>query len=134
VFEAGVDAARAHLGGLREELARLLGDDDERWYLFGFERPSDPETPEVPENLVATPGARGSHAVFVDWDNARRAENYRVLARDAATSAMVLECIVEESEEMLGLPAGVTVKITVTARNDTGGESAESEPITAAAP
>jgi hypothetical protein len=133
-LEAGMDAARAHLGGLREELTRLLGDDDERWYLFGFERPSDPETPEVPANLVATPGGPGSHTVFVDWDNARRAETYRVLARAAATGAPLLERIVEESEAMLGLPAGATVKITVTARNDAGGESAESEPITVAVP
>jgi hypothetical protein len=134
-LEAGIKAARSHLGGLREELSRLLGDDDERWYLFGFERPSDPETPETPANLVATPGAPGSHSVFVDWDNARRAETYRVLARDATTGAQVLAKLVGESEAMLaGLPPGATLKIAVTARNDAGGESAESDPITVAVP
>jgi len=45
---------------LREELNLLLGPEDERCYRFGIDRPVDPETPEMPENLTTIPGAPGS--------------------------------------------------------------------------
>ena len=61
---AGITNRR--LTGWRNELGQLLEDDDERWYAFGFSKPSDPDTPEVPENLVIVPGPAGSHMVFID--------------------------------------------------------------------
>ncbi len=71
-LEDGIAAARDRLSGLREELTRLIGEDDERWYAFGFERPGDPETSETPENLTAVPIPGG--ALFSDWDDARRSD------------------------------------------------------------
>lgn len=122
--------ARTRLTGLREELAQLLGPDDERWYIFGFDRPNDPRTPEVPENVTATPGAAGSGDLFVDFDDARRAEKYRVRLSNAGSGAEVAARLVAESEAMLSdLPLGTALKIEVTALNDAG-ESQPSEPVT----
>jgi hypothetical protein len=130
----GIRRGRARLTGLREELGQLIEDDDDLWYAFGFEKPSDPETPEVPENLVATGGGPGT--VFADWDDARRAESYRVTIRDLATPPNVLAtAIVEESEHTFtGLPSGTDFKVEVTARNSKGGESGPSAPASGTVP
>jgi hypothetical protein len=44
----------------------------------------------VPQNLTLALGAVGSGVVLVDFDHARRAERYRVMAVDAAAPATVL--------------------------------------------
>jgi hypothetical protein len=59
--------------GLIDELDQLIADDDPRWHAFGLNRPSDPETPEVPESLVLTAGPLGTGTVLADWADARRA-------------------------------------------------------------
>ena len=123
-LDLGVRTARKRLSGLREELGQLLGRDDERWYAFGFDRPSDPVTPETPEHLVVTPGAQGTGMLFVDWDDARRAESYRVLVLGSINGAVITERLVSESEITLtGLSSGQTVRIVVSSRNGKGGES-----------
>ncbi len=135
---AGIKAARARLTGLREELDQLIEDDDDLWYAFGFDKPGDPDTPEVPENLVATPGAAGSKMLFVDWDDAVRGHGYRVIVTDTATPPVQLANeIVHESEANLTLdtlPSGTAVRITVSARNRTGGESGPSTPVNSTVP
>jgi len=131
-LEVGLVRARKRLMGLREELAQLLGRDDKRWYAFGFDRPSDPQTPEVPANLVATPGQAGTGSVFLQWDDARRAENYRVVVRDAAGNELA-ERLVAESELLLtGLAPGQTVRVFVSARNGRGGESVPAPAVSVA--
>lgn len=122
----GIRRGRSRLSGLREELDQLIDDDNDLWYAFGFDKPSDPETPEVPENVVVTGGSPGM--VFIDWDDARRAENYRVTIREAADPANQLATqIVEESEHTFaGLSSGMAITVVVTARNNTGGESGPS--------
>jgi hypothetical protein len=131
-LEAGIASARTRLGGLRDELAQLLEDDDPIWYAFGFNKPSDPDTPEVVENIVVTPGPPGSHLLFIDWDDARRAVAYRVIITAVAGGQELKnEIIYEQSEAMFSnLPPG-QVKITIAGRNSKGGESAPSEPVTA---
>ena len=127
-LEQGVKAARMRLSGLREELARLIADDDHRWYAFGFDRPSHVGSPETPENVVVTPGAAGSGLLFVDWDDARRADSYRLRALDA-DGKVLAEVMPQDSEAKLtGLPTGSTVALTVTARN-AAGESPASEAV-----
>jgi hypothetical protein len=127
-LEQGVKAARMRLSGLREELVRLIADDDHRWYAFGFDRPSHVGSPETPENVAVTPGAAGSGLVFVDWDDARRADSYRLRATDADGNVLA-EVLPQDSEAKLtGLPAGSTVALTVTARN-AAGESPASDAV-----
>lgn len=107
----------------------------ESWYAFGFARPNDPETPEVPEHLVVTPGAPGSGVLFIDWDHARRAESYRVSVLSSVNSPVVAERLVEESEITLtGLASGQTVRIAVASRNAKGGESAAAPEVTITVP
>ena len=134
-FENGVAAARRRLTGLREELSQLLDPDDERWYAFGFDKPSDPTTPEVPENVTATAGSPGSRQLFINWDDARRATGYRLIVKSGTNGeAPLVSTLTQESEQTLnGLPAGATVRITVSARNDAG-ESQPSPVITAVVP
>ena len=135
-LEVGLRNARTRLSGLRNELGQLLEDDDERWYAFGFSKPSDPDTPEVPENLVITPGPAGSHLVFIDWDNALRATSYRVLIkRDAANTPELKNIIVTESEVTVNDIASATpIIVTVSARNSKGGESGPTNAVNATVP
>jgi hypothetical protein len=122
-FYDGIAAARDRLSGLRSELAQLMPDDDPRWYAFGFSRPSDPTTPPKVEHLVVTPGAAGSGMVFADWDDAPRAENYRVVVTNTSDGTELVNRIVEESERRIDvLPPGTPISVAVSARN-AGGES-----------
>lgn len=133
-LEAGLRAGIHRLTGLREELTQLIGDDDERWYAFGFNKPSDPSTPEVPDNVVVTPGAPGSRMLILNWDDARRATSYRV--RAVHNGVQVANVIAQDSEFTLvltGVAIGTIVEITVSSR-DSAGESQPSAPITIAVP
>jgi hypothetical protein len=73
--------------------------------------------------------------IFVDFDT-RRADNYRVTVNDTATPPNQLaEQIGTESEcTFPGLASGTAVKVTVTGRNSTGGESGPSAPGSGAVP
>jgi hypothetical protein len=135
-LETGIADARTRLVGLRDELSQLLSDDDERWYAFGFDKPSDPNTPAVPEGLVLTPGAAGSHMMFIDWGDARRGASYRVLVKSTATPPVtLLDKIVTESEcNLTEVASGTAISVTITARNTDGGESAPSDPATGTVP
>jgi hypothetical protein len=119
---------------LREELTQLLADDDERWYAFGFDKPSDPNTPDVPENLTATPGAASSGTLFLHCDTARRGDGYRFIITHAVTNVKLAEKLSAEPEAVIsGLPTNTPVKATVSAKNATG-ESPASDPVTATVP
>jgi hypothetical protein len=135
-YLAGFKAARTRLSNLRDELSQLIGDDDERWYAFGFDKPSDGTGPEVPENLVVTAGAAGSRTLLADWDDARRANNYRLRAKVKATGVQVFSELVADSQGIITLPnlaAGTELDLTVTAHNATG-ESQPTAAVTAALP
>jgi hypothetical protein len=130
-YQNGLAAARARLTGLRNELSQLIKDDDDRWYAFGFDKPSDPSTPEVPANLTAVAGAAGSKTVIGDWDDARRADSYRFRAVTKADNKEVANEIVQDSQISLALTkaaAGAVVLLTVTGRN-AAGESPASDPV-----
>lgn len=127
----GLKAARARLSGLRAELEQLLADDDDRWYAFGFDKPSDPSTPEVPANLTAVAGVAGSKTVIADWDDARRADSYRFRAVTKADGKEIANEIVSDSQISFVLAkaaAGAVVVLTVTGRNSAG-ESPASDPV-----
>lgn len=135
-FQAGLAAGRACLSGLRAELADLISADDDRWYAFGFEKPSDPDSPAVPANLTVATGAAGSKTVIADWDDARRAESYRLCAALKSDGTEVANEIVQDCQYSLTLSAqsaGTVVVLTVTARNHTG-ESGPSNAVETAVP
>ncbi len=113
-------ALRRRLSWLRDELGQLIGDVDPRWYAFGFNAPGDPETPGVPEGLAVTPGGAAGTA-YLDWDNARRADRYRVWKLVPPSAVWVAAATVTDSDAMLaGLPQAVSVGVRVTAVNDAG--------------
>lgn len=127
-LEIAIAAGCTRLSGLRTELDQILYDEDPLWYAFGFERPSDPATPEVPENLVVTIGAAGSGMVFADWDDARRADKYRATLLTSATPPVQLasKLVTESEATFTGVPEGA-FKVIVTATN-AAGESQPSAP------
>lgn len=135
-FQTGLAAGRACLSGLRLELEDLINDDDERWYAFGYDKPSDPRTPDSPAHLTVVAGAPGSKTFISDWDDARRADTYRLCAVLKAAGTEVANEIVKETQCSLTLDtlaAGTALVLTVTARNDTG-ESGPSNPVEIAVP
>jgi hypothetical protein len=133
-YQAGFAAARRRASGLLAELGQLLEDNDPRWLAFGFEMPGSPSSPEVPENLVAAPGAAGTHMLFCHCDDSRRADGYRFVVTNSVGGAKLAEQLTQDPEVSIGnLPPGATVNIVASARNATG-ESQPCAPITAVVP
>jgi hypothetical protein len=126
--KAARDTAEANLRkrmtGLISELATLLTDDDPRWHAFGLNRPADEETPEAPTFTTATPGQPGT--ALVDWDDALRADYYRVWIQIVGTDTEfhAVETVQDSDATLTGLPTGATVKVRVTSKNNAG----ESDP------
>ena len=131
--DAAKAALRKRLTGLRDELGQLLADDDPRWYAFGFNRPADPETPGVPDGLVVTQGVAGSGSLIVDWNDSRRATNYKVYALINGAQHPVEFGLFTDSQAVITLPPGTNAQITVAAHNDHG-YSAPSDLVNATAP
>ncbi len=133
-YQAGFTAARNRASGLLAELTQLLDANDPRWLAFGFELPGNPSGPDVPENLVVTPGATGSHLIFIHWGDSRCADGYRVVVKDTTTGTTPTEQLTQDAEVTVGnLPGGASVNIVVSARNATG-ESQPTDPVTAVVP
>ena len=135
-YLAALKAARTRLTNLRDELSQLMSPDDERWYAFGFDKPTDTGRPETPENLVVTVGAPGSRTLLCDWDDARRATNYRLRAVLKVGGQQVFSELVTDSQGIITLPtqpAGTELDITVTGHNAVG-ESAPTAAVTGVLP
>ena len=135
-YQAALDLLYTTMSYLLNELTQLLGPDDERWYAFGFDKPSDPGTPTIPENLVVTPGAAGSKMLIADWDDGRRDDSYRASVLNHETGKVIASVIVTESDATFTLPdlaQGTLVDIILTGRNNKG-ETQPTDPITAAVP
>jgi hypothetical protein len=111
---------RRRLSGLRSELDLLLGDDDPRWYQFGFSRPADGRIP-APVFAVTAESA-GPGALQVRWDRSALADNYRVSRRIQNVDLTPVEVglFSDPLAIVSGLPTGATVIILVTARNSAG--------------
>ncbi|MFM2082365.1 MAG: hypothetical protein RL380_1056 [Verrucomicrobiota bacterium] len=135
-YYAALKAGRDRLMNLNRELTQVIPADDDRWYAFGFEKPSDPHTPSVPENLTLVAGAAGSKMVISDWDDARRADSYRLRAVVKATGVEVVNHITPDNQVPVTVdsqPSGTVLTFTVTARNSAG-ESGPSAPVDFALP
>jgi hypothetical protein len=117
---AAVRQIRRRLGGLREELDRLLEPDDMRWHEFGFSRPIDSKMPEPVTGLVATPGLPGQ--VLVQHAASARAIDYRVSWTPQVSGGVATEVglFADLAVTLSGLPSGLTITVSVTARNEAG--------------
>ena len=130
-YHNGINAGRTRLTGLRTELEQLITDEDERWYVFGFDKPSDPSTPETPAHVNVVAGVSGSKIVIVDWDESRRSQSYRIRAVTKLNGYELANAIVQDNQTVLFVDqaaAGTLIEVTVAGRNATG-ESPASEPV-----
>ena len=111
-----------------------MDDSDVRWLAFGFDMPGHPGTPDVPQNLAVTPGAAGSHTLFVHCDDARRVDAYRSTVTNTTDNSELAADLAQDAEDTFSnLPSGTKVAVTVTARNQTG-ESQPCAPVTVVVP
>ncbi len=111
------------------ELDMRLDPLDDRWLAFGLNKPGAAETPDVPEGVKVT--LIGPTAAAVKWDQAPRAEYYRVWIKihGSNTDYAPVGSPADLDFTIENLPANSSIDIVVTAVNS-GGESAVSEPIT----
>ena len=85
---------------------------------------------------MLTPGAPGSRTLLGDWDDARRADKYRLRAKVKATGVQVFNELVAASQGIITLPAqpaGTELEVTVTGHNAVG-ESSPTAPVTGVLP
>ncbi|MDB6024858.1 MAG: hypothetical protein JWM68_1081 [Verrucomicrobiales bacterium] len=127
--DGAIRKLRTRLRGLANELEQLMDPLDERWLDFGFNMPGADETPDAPENVIAT--LIGPTAAAIKWSLTPRAEYYRIWKRvigvDAEPIAVGSPADIDFTLE--NLPVGSTIEIYVSALNN-GGESPLSEKIT----
>ena len=122
--KAARDAAetnlRKRLRGMITELETLLSADDPLWHAFGLSRPADEARPVAPSVTTAVPGGAG--ITHVDWDNALRANHYRVwiLIEGTDSDFRAVQTVSDSDATVSGLPSGSTVKIRVTSVNGAG--------------
>jgi hypothetical protein len=118
--KASLKRLRTRLTGLREELDQILGDTDMRWYEFGFNRPVDSKMPSPVTGLVVTPGLPGQ--VLVQHEASARATDYRVSWTPQVSGGVPTEVglFADLAVTLSGLPTGLTIVVSVTARNATG--------------
>lgn len=120
--ETSLNTMRRRLGGLRDELTQLpLSGDSPIWYAFGFNRPDDPSTPGIPENLVLAAGAATTGTLIADWNSARRATGYRVKVQvPGEPEPRVFGLFPDDQTTLTDLPLGVVLSVTITAHNEWG--------------
>jgi hypothetical protein len=111
---------RKRMVGVIGELETLLSADDARWHAFGLSRPADEETPESPGFTTVVPGLPGT--LLVDWDDALRADHYRVWILIVGTDAEfhAVDSPYDSDATLGGLTTGTTVKVRVTSVNGAG--------------
>jgi hypothetical protein len=121
------------LAGTIHELGQLLEDDDQLWHSFGLNRPSDPETPEIPLALVVTQANIGH--LLASWERAPRADRYRVWRQVVGvdTDFQPVATVTDTDATLNTLASGTAIRVYVTALNDAG-ESQPSATVEAVVP
>ncbi len=108
-------ALKSRLGGLVEELGRLLGPNDQRWLAFGLNMPGGETTPDAPSDLVLTLGGPGE--VLVDWDDVANADHYRVFKQEVGVDADFVHVGSPDDSDFTidGLTGGNVLRVKVSA-------------------
>ena len=101
--------------------------DDPRWLAFGLSLPDAPETPDAPDAPVLTSNSAG--VVLADWADVPRSVRYRLWKQVVGTDAnfMAADSVTDSDATLTGLPSGATVRVRVTAVNESSAESQPSE-------
>ena len=115
---------RTGMTNLIGELEQLLDPLDPLWEAFGLNPPGAVNPPDVPESLVLTAGAAGT--VVADWADASRALRYHIWVMILTVDTEYQNVLTREVSDatLTDLPSGKTIKVRITAVNDTG----ESQP------
>jgi len=109
-----------------DDLSRLFADDDPAWYSFGLNRPSDPETPAVPERVEVIGGHPGT--IHIHWVPAARANRYKVYIRkDGDDDYKPVLATYETYVALSGVTGHSNISVRVSSANRAG-ESALSSP------
>ena len=117
--DAVEELLRTRMSGLIGELATLMPGDDPRWAAFGLNLPAGPTLPDKPTGLVMTAGGAGQN--FLDWNDAARADSYKVLRRLPGEPDFSVVATVSDSDAMVAaLAAGGTAEYAVEAVNAAG--------------
>ncbi len=129
VRNAKADRLYKRLRACIEELVLLLDPLDTRWTAYGFNKPGADESPESPENLIAT--LIGPTAVALKWDPAARAEYYRVFKKVIGVDEdyVAVGSPADLDFTLENLPMNATVEIQISAVNN-GGESGRTTAVT----
>lgn len=111
-----------------------MPDNHPRWLAFGFDLPGHPRAPDVPQNLIVTPGAVGSQMQFLHCDDSRGADGYRFQPWSLDGKWQLAEQLPQHAEATFNpVATGTQVKAVVKARKATG-ESQPSAAVTAVMP
>jgi len=117
--DAAIVALDAKIADLREELGLVLAPTDPRWLKFFDRIPGDLRAPEKVEGVTATvqPGV-----IVLDWNDAARAARYRVLKQVVGVDPelVLAETVNESDAQLIGVPAGATVKLQIVPVNGVG--------------
>lgn len=122
--DAAVKALRKRMSGLVAELGQLIADDDPRWLGFGLNMPASPDTPDIPDAPILT--AIDADSLLAVWPDEPRATRYRVWRQivGADVNFVAVATVNDHDANLDNLPSGVTIRIRISAANDTG----ESQP------
>ena len=115
-FESLRRGMRGLIGDLEDEFTA----DDARWSLLGLDAPADVDVPDMVENVDVEEAGKGRW--LVDWDPAARALRYFVEILIVGTDKEFrrVATVKDEMAVLDSIPPNVTVKVRVTAVNDTG--------------
>ena len=126
--DAAIETLRGRLRGLISELDQLLDGEDRRWHSFGFNMPSEPDTPGQPKNLVVTP--LPNQQAQAECDPLSFAENYRFWIQPHGVSEpQAAGSSREPSFKLENVTPGIRTKVFVSAVNKAGNEGPRSEPV-----
>lgn len=122
--DAAETTLRKRMRGLIDEVGQLLADNDPIWLAFGLVPPAYPDTPDAPDAPVLT--LLGSGALMADWADEARATSYRVWKQvfGSDPTFVAVATVTDSDATLSSLPVGATVRVYITALNETG----ESQP------
>lgn len=112
---------RRRMNSLIAELNGQMEADDPRWHAFGLNRPADQSTPKAPTVTTAAAG-EVPRRISLTWDHPPRAKRFRVWVQIVGVDETFqpVQTVHDSDATVDDLPSGATVRVHITAANDTG--------------